>query len=331
MDGCFCFFSTKSKLSCICPFLLLLCYCALFVPQVSMEVCHKISVEMTKTFSSPPPSPKKGKGKAQKTKAVSPGIKVFTWMTRTLLDCLTFHCWCSHSCTSLTLWQYLISLSNLQMINLILLSWIGNLHPTWRSGLSLNALNWQDSSLKPTPTSIASISTVFQNRSNCVFMSYIFENTKNKISVTSIMKIEIQYNIKNKHLRRYLANFHLVHNPTKPVATPVIQYCYLHIWWSQSAAIIILKKKMNGKTRPTCMQCKINYYYKSNIFFLASKVKYFYVCLPQTQSLYYLDLLQKELSALELDHLKLPVMHLIEVIALDLLERSQLSELYQLR
>lgn len=55
-------------------FAVLLCYCALFVPQVSMEVCHEISVEMTKSPSSPPPSPKKGKGKAQKPKDVSPGI-----------------------------------------------------------------------------------------------------------------------------------------------------------------------------------------------------------------------------------------------------------------
>lgn len=51
----------------------------------------------------------------------------------------------------------------------------------------------------------------------------------------------------------------------------------------------------------------------------------------QTQSLYYLDLLQKELCSLALDHLKLPVMHLAEVIALDLLGRSRLSELYRLR
>lgn len=56
-----------------------------------------------------------------------------------------------------------------------------------------------------------------------------------------------------------------------------------------------------------------------------------YVCLRQMQSLYYLDLLQKELCSLALDHLKLPVMHLAEVIALDLLGRSRLSELYRLR
>lgn len=49
------------------------------------------------------------------------------------------------------------------------------------------------------------------------------------------------------------------------------------------------------------------------------------------QSLYYLDLLQKELCSLALDHLKLPVVHLAEVIALDLLGRSRLSELYRLR
>ncbi|XP_075891746.1 cilia- and flagella-associated protein 46 isoform X3 [Nelusetta ayraudi] len=53
--------------------------------------------------------------------------------------------------------------------------------------------------------------------------------------------------------------------------------------------------------------------------------------LNQMQSLYYLDLLQKELCSLALDHLKLPVMHLAEVIALDLLGRSRLSELYRLR
>lgn len=49
------------------------------------------------------------------------------------------------------------------------------------------------------------------------------------------------------------------------------------------------------------------------------------------QSLYYLDLLQKELCAFTLDHLKLPVLHLAEAIALHLLERSRLSELYRLR
>lgn len=51
----------------------------------------------------------------------------------------------------------------------------------------------------------------------------------------------------------------------------------------------------------------------------------------QMQSLYYLDLLQKELCAFTLDHLKLPVLHLAEAIALDLLQRSRLSELYRLR
>lgn len=65
----------------LCCTIVLLCYCALFVPQVSMEVCHEISVEMTKSPSSPPPSPKKGKGKAQKSKAVSPGIEDFLELT----------------------------------------------------------------------------------------------------------------------------------------------------------------------------------------------------------------------------------------------------------
>lgn len=51
----------------------------------------------------------------------------------------------------------------------------------------------------------------------------------------------------------------------------------------------------------------------------------------QTQSLFYLDLLQKELCSLTLGHLSLPVMHLAEAIASALLERKQLSELYRLR
>lgn len=45
-----------------------------FLLQVSMEVCHEISIEMVKTPSSPPPSPtksKKGKGKPKKAKDVS--------------------------------------------------------------------------------------------------------------------------------------------------------------------------------------------------------------------------------------------------------------------
>lgn len=75
MDGFKLFFLLKENVFCCAS--VLLCYCALFVPQVSMEVCHKISVEMMKTPSSPPPSPKKGKGKAQKAKQVSPGILDF--------------------------------------------------------------------------------------------------------------------------------------------------------------------------------------------------------------------------------------------------------------
>lgn len=54
------------------------------------------------------------------------------------------------------------------------------------------------------------------------------------------------------------------------------------------------------------------------------------VCL-QTQSLFYLDLLEKELHSLSLDHLILPIMHLAEVIANDLLARKSLTDLYRLR
>ncbi|KAM6956181.1 cilia- and flagella-associated protein 46 [Aplochiton taeniatus] len=51
----------------------------------------------------------------------------------------------------------------------------------------------------------------------------------------------------------------------------------------------------------------------------------------QDQTLFYLDLLVKELESLSLTHLTLPIMHLAEVIAHDLLERRSLSELYRLR
>ncbi|XP_008297596.1 tetratricopeptide repeat protein 40 [Stegastes partitus] len=51
----------------------------------------------------------------------------------------------------------------------------------------------------------------------------------------------------------------------------------------------------------------------------------------QTQSLFYLNLLEKELHSLSLDHLTLPVMHLAETIAHDLLDRRSLSDLYRLR
>ncbi|XP_031140179.1 cilia- and flagella-associated protein 46 isoform X1 [Sander lucioperca] len=51
----------------------------------------------------------------------------------------------------------------------------------------------------------------------------------------------------------------------------------------------------------------------------------------QTQSLFYLNLLEKELHSLSLDHLTLPIMHLAETIANDLLDRRSLSDLYRLR
>ncbi|CAJ1066948.1 LOW QUALITY PROTEIN: cilia- and flagella-associated protein 46 [Xyrichtys novacula] len=51
----------------------------------------------------------------------------------------------------------------------------------------------------------------------------------------------------------------------------------------------------------------------------------------QTQSLFYLNLLEKELNSLSLQHLTLPIMHLAETIAHDLLEKRSLSDLYQLR
>ncbi|XP_061546899.1 cilia- and flagella-associated protein 46 isoform X4 [Phycodurus eques] len=50
-----------------------------------------------------------------------------------------------------------------------------------------------------------------------------------------------------------------------------------------------------------------------------------------TQSLFYLDLLEKELHSLSLSHLTLPIMHLAETFAHDLLDRRSLSDLYRLR
>ncbi|CAL8299481.1 unnamed protein product [Merluccius merluccius] len=47
--------------------------------------------------------------------------------------------------------------------------------------------------------------------------------------------------------------------------------------------------------------------------------------------LFYLDLLVKELHSLSLPHLSLPVLHLAETIAHDLLDRKGLSDLYRLR
>ncbi|XP_026212735.1 cilia- and flagella-associated protein 46 isoform X2 [Anabas testudineus] len=51
----------------------------------------------------------------------------------------------------------------------------------------------------------------------------------------------------------------------------------------------------------------------------------------QTQSLFYLNLLDKKLHALSLDHLTLPVLHLAETIAHDLMDKRSLSDLYRLR
>lgn len=51
----------------------------------------------------------------------------------------------------------------------------------------------------------------------------------------------------------------------------------------------------------------------------------------QTQSLFFLDLLVKELQSLSLTHLTLPILHLAEVIAHDLVDRRSLSDLYRLR
>ncbi|XP_037829580.1 cilia- and flagella-associated protein 46 [Kryptolebias marmoratus] len=51
----------------------------------------------------------------------------------------------------------------------------------------------------------------------------------------------------------------------------------------------------------------------------------------QSQSLFFLTLLEKELLSVSLDHLTLPVLHLAEVIARDLCFRKSLSDLYRLR
>ncbi|KAM4729450.1 cilia- and flagella-associated protein 46 [Anableps anableps] len=51
----------------------------------------------------------------------------------------------------------------------------------------------------------------------------------------------------------------------------------------------------------------------------------------QKRSLFYLRQLEKELRSLSLDHLTLPILHLAEIIAHELLERKSLSDLYRLR
>ncbi|KAF7668645.1 hypothetical protein LDENG_00299490 [Lucifuga dentata] len=51
----------------------------------------------------------------------------------------------------------------------------------------------------------------------------------------------------------------------------------------------------------------------------------------QALSLFYLNLLVKEFHSLSLDHLTLPIMHLAETIAHDLMGRRSISDLYQLR
>ncbi|XP_072306320.1 cilia- and flagella-associated protein 46-like [Eucyclogobius newberryi] len=51
----------------------------------------------------------------------------------------------------------------------------------------------------------------------------------------------------------------------------------------------------------------------------------------QSQSLFYLDLLEQQLQSLSLAHLTLPVLHLAEAIAHDLLDWKALSELYRLK
>ncbi|XP_069395061.1 cilia- and flagella-associated protein 46 isoform X1 [Paralichthys olivaceus] len=51
----------------------------------------------------------------------------------------------------------------------------------------------------------------------------------------------------------------------------------------------------------------------------------------QTQSLFYLNLLEKELHSLSLDHMTLPILHLSEIIAHDLLDKRSLSDAYRLR
>uniref|UniRef100_A0ABM5G1E7 Cilia- and flagella-associated protein 46 isoform X2 n=1 Tax=Pogona vitticeps TaxID=103695 RepID=A0ABM5G1E7_9SAUR len=53
--------------------------------------------------------------------------------------------------------------------------------------------------------------------------------------------------------------------------------------------------------------------------------------LAPTRTLYYLDLLVKELQALLCTHLTLPVLHLAEIIAHDVVESRSLSDLYHLR
>ncbi|XP_047198342.1 cilia- and flagella-associated protein 46 [Hippoglossus stenolepis] len=51
----------------------------------------------------------------------------------------------------------------------------------------------------------------------------------------------------------------------------------------------------------------------------------------QTQSLFYLNLLEKELHSLSLDHMTLPILHLAEVTAHDLLDNRSLCYVYRLR
>lgn len=59
---------------------------------------------------------------------------------------------------------------------------------------------------------------------------------------------------------------------------------------------------------------------------------YFFIfSLCVTQSLFYLNLLEKELHSLSLKHLTLPIMYLAETIAHDLLDMRSLSDLYRLR
>ncbi|XP_058493509.1 cilia- and flagella-associated protein 46-like [Solea solea] len=51
----------------------------------------------------------------------------------------------------------------------------------------------------------------------------------------------------------------------------------------------------------------------------------------QTQSIFYLNVLEKELHSISLDHLTLPVLHLAELIAHDLTDKRSLSDLYRLK
>lgn len=51
----------------------------------------------------------------------------------------------------------------------------------------------------------------------------------------------------------------------------------------------------------------------------------------QARSLFFLSLLQEELQSLSLGHLTLPILHLAETIANDLLDCRSLSDLYGLR